>query len=416
MSGNHERAAARRAVVLVIDALGAGALPDADAYGDAGTNTLVHLAEAVGGLRLPVLQRLGLGCILRIPGVPPVERPVIHGRLHALGAGKDSISGHWELMGVIAEQPLPTYPDGVPAPLLALLERAMGQEVICNLPRNGITAIEQFGEQHLSTGKLILYTSQDSVIQLAGHVDVISERELHEACEAARGVMSGEHAVGRVIARPFAGAAGAFTRTSGRRDFSVAPPARSYLEEVSDRGVPVHGVGKISDLFGGVGVDVSHPGASNVEALDNTEALLEEMDGGLIFVNLIETDQVYGHRKDVDGFHAALRLIDERIGAWLPRLREQDLLILTADHGVDPAHASTDHTREHAPLIALTGAMTAPPRRGESAPRRGESARRRHDGPLADVGATAMRWLTGRDTPDLRGASFLDGGADAGAA
>lgn len=394
-----DRRSARRAIVLVIDALGAGALPDAALYGDEGANTLGHLAQAVGGLQLPTLQRLGLGSILDLSGVPPSHSPAIHGRLYALGPGKDSISGHWELMGVVQERPLPTYPEGLPETLLRELERVMDQEVICNLPRNGVSAIEEFGELHLQTGRPILYTSQDSVLQIACHVQVMSESALHAACEAARGAMSGEHAVGRVIARPFSGEPGAFMRTPGRRDFSIPPPTRSHLQEISERGVPVHGVGKISDLFAKVGIEASHPGASNAEALDSAEALLGELDRGLVFVNLIETDQVYGHRKDVEGFHSALRQIDARVGSWLGALEEQDLLVITADHGVDPAHPGTDHTREHAPLLAVTGAMLS-----------GSGAEgHRHDGPLADVGATVTRWLTGEDAPKLPGRSFVDG-------
>src|SRR5437667_1201253 len=217
----------RRAIVVVIDACGVGALPDAARYGDEGTNTLAHLARAVGGLRLPTLQRLGLGSILELEGVAPARDPAIHGRLAPLGPGKDSITGHWELMGVVAERELPTYPDGFPPPLIARLEAAMGRALICNRPYNGIAAIDEFGAEHLRTGALIVYTSQDSVLQLAAHVDRVPPRDLYRACEAARAAMSGEHAVGRVIARPFEGVEGRFERTDGRRDFALAPPGRT---------------------------------------------------------------------------------------------------------------------------------------------------------------------------------------------
>ena len=394
----------RRAFVLVIDACGIGALPDAADYGDEGTNTLVHVAETVGGLELPTLAALGLGSILPLAGVAPAADPGIYGRLHALGPGKDSTAGHWELMGIVLDRPLPTYPDGFPPAVIARLRAAMGHEIVCNRPYNGIAAIDDYGAEHLSTGALILYTSQDSVLQLAAHVERVPIEELYRACAAARAQMTGEHAVGRVIARPFTGMVGAFERTEGRRDFALAPPTGGYLQELVDASVPTHGVGKISDLFTGVGISQSHPGATNARALTSARRLLDEIDRGLVFVNLIETDQVYGHRKDSLGFYEALRAIDAELEEWPPRLRGDDLLIVTADHGVDPAHPGTDHTREYAPLLAITGEMLA------SRSLRVLSdgcAGGRHDGPLADVGATVLRWLTGRDAKDLPGRSFL---------
>ncbi len=393
----------RRAFVFVIDACGVGALPDAAEYGDAGTNTLAHVAEAVGGLELPVLASLGLGSIVPLSGIAPALDPAIYGRLHALGPGKDSTAGHWELMGIVLDRPLPTYPAGFPPAVIARLQAAMGREIVCNRPYNGIAAIDDHGAEHLSTGALILYTSQDSVLQLAAHTGRVSIEELYRACEAARAQMKGEHAVGRVIARPFTGEPGAFERTEGRRDFALAPPSGGYLRELVDVGVPTHGVGKISDLFAGVGISRSHSGATNARALQSARQLFEGIDRGLVFVNLIETDQVYGHRKDSLGFYEALRTIDAEVGHWLPQLRPDDLLIVTADHGVDPAHAGTDHTREYVPLLAITGAMSTA-RRGQIAR---EHAGNRHDGPLADVGATVLRWLTGRDAAALPGRSFL---------
>jgi phosphopentomutase len=390
----------RRAIVLVIDACGVGALPDAADYGDSGTNTLGHLAQSLGGLELPTMQALGLGSILPVRGVPPAADPAIHGRLHPLGPGKDSISGHWELMGVTLARALPTYPAGFPPELLARLVAAMGHEVICNRPDNGLTAIREFGSEHLRTGALILYTSQDSVLQLAAHADRLAAEDLYEACAAARATMTGEHGVGRVIARPFTGPEGAFERTPGRRDFALRPSGRSYLEELQDAGVPVQGVGKIGDLFAGVGVSRSHPGATNAEALASLEGLLDRDEAGLVFVNLIETDQIYGHRKDAAGFARALGEIDAALGRLLGRLGQGDLLVVSADHGVDPLHPGTDHTREYAPLLALSGAMLDRP---AGSPPRG----RRHDGPLADVGASVLDWLTGARAPALPGRSFL---------
>jgi phosphopentomutase len=289
------------------------------------------------------------------------------------------------------ERALPTYPDGFPGDVVAALERATGRRFCCNRPFSGTAVLEAFGEHHLETGELILYTSADSVLQIAAHLDVLSEPELYDVCSAAREVMTGSDAVGRVIARPFDGGPGAWHRREGRRDFALPPPSRSYLEELQAAGVTVHGVGKIRDLFAGVGIDVKHPGATNAEGIASTTALLRELDEGFVFVNLVETDQVYGHRHDVPGFAAALAVIDAAVAEWLPLLGEDDLLALTADHGVDPTTDHTDHTREYAPLLA----------------RFDGDGGRRHDGPLADVGASVMRWLTGREVAELPGTSFV---------
>jgi phosphopentomutase len=381
----------RRAFVVVLDACGVGALPDAAEYaGDEGSNTLVHLAEDVGGLDLPVLGRLGLGSIVPLLGVPPAEDPVVHGRLHPLGPGKESTTGHWELMGVVPSAALPTYPNGFPPDVVAMLERVTGLRFCCNAPASGTEVIEQWGAHHLQTREVILYTSADSVLQLAAHRDVLSEEDLIAACAAAREAMTGEHAVGRVIARPFEGEPGAFRRTEGRKDFAVRPPGRSYLDELQAAGVPVHAVGKVRDLFAGVGVDAYHPGASNERGIAAITELARDLDAGLVFANLVETDQVYGHRHDVEGFHRALREIDAAVGEWLDPLRDDDLLVLTADHGVDPRAPHTDHTREYAPLLARF---------------RGHDGRR-HDGPLADVGASTLKWLAGREVEALPGKPF----------
>jgi phosphopentomutase len=380
----------RRAFVVVLDACGVGALPDAPSYGDAGSNTLAHLAACEGGLRLPTLERLGLGSILPLEGVAPAPAPVRHGALHALGPGKDSTAGHWELMGVVMDAPAPTYPDGFPERLIAEITRISGLSVICNQPYNGMSAIHDFGAAALHEHALILYTSQDSVLQIAAHEDAVAAERLYEICAAVRGVMSGADAVGRVIARPFRGTAENFVRTDGRRDFGVLPPARSYLQEIQASGVPVHTVGKSGQLFSGVGIDVQHPGATNAAAIAATGELIGSLAHGLVFTNLIETDQVYGHRHDAPGFHAALRDIDAAVGGWLERLGEEDLLILSADHGCDVTAPHTDHTRERVPLLAsYAGAGGC------------------HDGPMADVGASVLRWLCDRDAPELPGASFL---------
>jgi phosphopentomutase len=380
----------RRAFVVVMDACGVGALPDAAEYGDAGTNTLAHLAEAAGGLELPALQRLGLGSILPLLGAPPAYEPVLHGRLHAVGPGKDSMAGHWQLMGVVAPQP-PTYPNGFPPDVVALLRVASGREVICNRTYNGISVIDDFGAQAQRDGSLIVYTSQDSVMQIAAHTDQVPTSELHTICRAVRAALPPEHAVGRVIARPFSGNEGAFTRTDRRCDFTLTPPSHSYLDELQSAGVPVHAVGKAGSLFSGIGIDAQHPGSDNRIALAEIDELFDSLEQGLVFANLVDTDQVHGHRHDVAGFVGALEEIDAHVARWIAGQRAGDLLILTADHGVDVTAAHTDHTREYVPLLAAFAGHGS----------------RRHDGPMPDVGASVLKWLAGTDAPTLPGAPFL---------
>lgn len=381
----------RRAFVVVLDACGVGAADDAAEYGDEGTDTLGHLAAIEGGLRLPTLQALGLGDVAPIDGMPPAATPVVHGRLAPIGPGKDSIVGHWGLMGVAAPGPLPAWPAGVAADERQQWERALGVRFLAGERTDGITAIERWGAVHLERGDPILYTSLDSVLQIAAHVDRWPEAALHDLCRRLHRALPAERRPARVIARPFAGPPGRFERTSGRRDVALPPPGRSYLDALAEHGQAIHGVGKVVDVFAGRGFSATHPGGSNQQALAATARLLDELDGGLVFVNLVETDERYGHRKDTAGFHRALRAIDAELARWLPRLGPDDLLILTADHGVDPAADHRDHTRELVPLLATSG---------ERAPGR------RHDGTLADVGATVLRWLTGREDRDLPGRSF----------
>jgi phosphopentomutase len=294
-------------------------------------------------------------------------------------------------MGVVAPRALPTYPEGFPPEVVDLVKVASGRGVTCNRARNGIQAIEEFGASHLEGGELVVYTSQDSVLQIAAHVDLVGPEELYAICRRVRDSLPPQHAVGRVIARPFTGAAGCFRRTDGRRDFSIRPPARSYLEELHDSGLEVHAVGKAGELFCGLGIDVQHPGPTNETALRSTSELVRSLPSGLVFTNLIETDQVYGHRHDVAGFHTALREIDGAVAEWLAILDREDLLVLTADHGCDPTASHTDHTREYVPLLARFGAQRP----------------RRHDGPLADVGASALWWLAGRHASELPGEPFV---------
>jgi phosphopentomutase len=382
----------KRAFVVVMDACGAGALPDADRYGDAGANTLAHVARDNGGLDVPHMQRLGLGSIMEMTGVPPADDPVVHGRLSPLGPGKDTIAGHWELMGVVTPRPLPTYPEGFPPDVIDQLRDGTGRGILCNRPYSGTEVIEDFGEEHMRTGDLIVYTSADSVLQIAAHEAIVPLEELYSICEVAREIMQVEHAVGRVIARPFVGEPGHFTRTAGRKDYALIPPGRSYLEELQAAGVHTHSVGKVANVFAGVGIDGRHPGSDNPRAIESIDELIGSLDEGLVFANLVETDQNFGHRNDVPGFAGALHGIDVAVGRWLERLDpERDMLVLTADHGCDPTHPGTDHTREAAPLLAAFAGHGG----------------RRHDGLLADVGASVLQWLAGRDAPELPGASFL---------
>ena len=372
-----------------MDACGIGALPDAADYGDADTNTLAHVAEAAGGLDVPTLGSLGLATVTPLTGVPPADHPAVHGRLHPLGPGKDSTTGHWEMMGA-SVPPAPVYPDGFPPDVIAAFARATGRGVVCNAAVEGLQAIDEHGAHHLRTGDLIVYTSQDSVFQVAAHTRVVPESELYEHCRAAREILTGPRAVSRVIARPFEGEPGAFRRTAGRRDFALAPPARTYLDELREAGVDVHSVGKVSDLFGGRGFSHSHGGADNSAAIAILDRLAADLDEGFVFANLIDTDQLYGHRKDVTGFARALAAIDVALARWLAARRTGDLIVVTADHGCDPAHPGTDHTREYAPLLAtFDGAPSV-----------------RVDGPLASVGASVLRWLAGRSS-SLPGEPFL---------
>jgi phosphopentomutase len=374
---------ARRACLIVLDAVGAGELPDAPAYGDAGSNTLGHVAEAVGGLDLPNMQALGLGNVLPLVGCAPLpEAPSVAGRLREHSAGKDTTTGHWELMGVITETPMPTYPDGFPDDVIRAFSEATGRGVIGNVAASGTEIIERLGEEHQRTGDWIVYTSADSVFQIAAHEDTIPLEELYEASRAAREILTGKHAVGRVIARPFTGEPGNYERTPNRHDFSLEPKRPNYLTSIRDAGHKVHGVGKISDIFAGQDIDESRPTKSNVEGIQQTEALLKELDEGFVFVNLVETDMLWGHRNDPVNFHRCLQDFDRRLPDLLDAMRAGDLLIVTSDHGCDPTTPSTDHSREYALLLAYVAGKNA--------------AGQVHEGEFADVGATVNGWLGGK--------------------
>ena len=381
----------RRAVILVLDGVGAGAAPDAAAYGDTGSNTLGNLARALGGLRLPHLERLGLGRVLPLQGVAAVERPAAGwGIMQPASAGKDSTTGHWEIAGVHLEKPFPTYPRGFPREIVDAFAKRTGRGVIGNVVASGTEVIERFGAEHVRTGSWILYTSADSVFQVAAHEETVPLAELYAACEAARAMLVAPHDVSRVIARPFTGREGAFARTKNRRDFSIAPPAETLLDALAVSGVSRSGIGKVDDLFAGRHLTARHTG-SNAEGIQAIGEWLGSDRGGLLFVNLVDFDQLYGHRNDAPGFHEALREFDAALPRLLSLLREDDLLFITADHGNDPTTPSTDHARECVPLLAC-GAAVHP-----------KSLGRRET--FSDLGATAAEWL---GSPFRgRGTSFL---------
>jgi phosphopentomutase len=372
-----------RACVIVLDAVGAGELPDAHEYGDEGSNTLANVAKAVGGLDLPNLEQLGLGNVEDLEGCPPLEHaPAVAGRLLERSKGKDTTTGHWELMGIVTPVALPTYPHGFPFEVIEEFAHRTGRGVIGNKAASGTEIIEELGEEHQRTGKWIVYTSADSVFQVAAHEETIPLEELYAACEIAREILTGKHAVGRVIARPFVGEPGSYSRTANRHDWSLRPRQPNYLTLVREAGNEVHGVGKIHDIFAGVDIDHSHRTKSNIEGIQQTERLLRELDSGLVFVNLVETDMLWGHRNDPVNFHRCLQDFDRRIPDLLDALRPGDLFVLTSDHGCDPTTPSTDHSREHALLLAYVEGRNA--------------AGQRYEGEFADVGATVNAWLGGK--------------------
>src|SRR5215813_1150619 len=376
-----------RACVIVLDAVGAGELPDAAQYGDEGSDTLGNVAKAVGGLDLPSLEALGLGNVEPLEGCPPQPgAPAITGRLVERSKGKDTTTGHWELMGVLTPQPLPTYPQGFPHDVIDPFMHRTGRGVLGNKPASGTEIIQELGEEHQRTGKWIVYTSADSVFQIAAHEETIPLEELYDACRVARRMLTGKHAVGRVIARPFEGVPGNYARTANRHDFSLEPPKPNYLSLIRSRGGKVYGVGKISDIFAGADVDESFPTKSNVEGIQKTEELLRSVDEGFIFTNLVETDMLWGHRNDPVNFHRSLQDFDRRLPDLLDALRPNDLLIVTSDHGCDPTTPSTDHSREYALMLAYVEGRNA-------------AGQIHEDGEFADVGATVSAWLGGGSAP-----------------
>ncbi len=384
----------RRFMFIVLDGVGVGALPDASEYGDSGSDTLGNLSRVIE-LRLPFLQSLGLGNAATILGVPPVPRPqALAGRLAPRSVGKDTTVGHWEYMGLVTERPFPTYPNGFPSHLVAEFERRIGRSIIGNRPASGTAIIRELGEQHLRTGSPIVYTSADSVFQLAAHTAIVPLEQLYSWCGAARELLQGPHAVARVIARPFTGGVGAFVRTEDRRDFSLPPPGRLYLDDLADAGVPVVGLGKIAEIYAGRGISASLKVAGNDENLRLVLDLVQGrsrhtlFDHGLLMTNLVDFDMTWGHRNDLEGFALGLEAADEALRAVAAALGPEDRLLLTADHGVDPTTPSTDHSREYVPLLMY--------------PRPPDTPGAVYEGSFADTGATLHSWLTGQE-PRLGG-------------
>jgi phosphopentomutase len=352
---------ARKVVVLVCDSLGVGEAPDAAAYGDQGADTVGHAAAAVGGLALPTLGSWGLGRLTGIAGVPAVDpAAAVVGRMAERSAGKDTTTGHWEMMGVVLDAPFPTYPDGFPAEVIDAFTAAIGRGVLGNRPASGTEIIKELGSEHLDSGKPIVYTSADSVFQIATHKRVVPLDQLYAWCERARGLLRGEHAVGRVIARPFDGEPGSFFRTKERRDYALPPAGPTVLEALEKAGVRTLGVGKIEDIFSRRGLTGSDHTGDNETSLDATVRFLREADGPtLVFANLVDFDMVYGHRRDVTGYARCLERLDARLPEVVAELGTDDWLFLTADHGCDPTAPGTDHTRELTPMVAFSPGGTA---------------------------------------------------------
>lgn len=343
----------RRIIWIVLDSVGVGAMPDAAAFNDPpGADTLGNIAR-LRGLHLPNLARLGLGNVRPLHGIPPAANPAAsYGRCALASPGKDTTTGHWEMVGIHLEKPFPLYPNGFPPEIMDEFERRIGRSTLGNKPASGTEIIAELGEEHMRTGSPIVYTSADSVFQIAAHEEVIPLWEQYKICETARALLRGPHEVGRVIARPFTGSPGKFTRTANRHDYAVPPPKGMLLDRLDERKVPVYSVGKIFDIFLGRGIRDEAKTKSNADGMAKTLAAMSEQDSGLIFVNLVDFDMLYGHRNDIEGYGAALEAFDR----WLPEfesaLRDGDLAVFTADHGCDPCSPGTDHTREYVPLLA----------------------------------------------------------------
>ncbi len=381
---------AKRVFLIVLDSVGIGALPDANLWQDEGSNTLQAIRNHPA-FSCPTLTELGLFSIDGIEGKIPSSR-TCYARMAETSQGKDTTIGHWEIAGLYSSKPLPTYPEGFPQEVIAEFEKRTGRGSLCNKPYSGTEVIKDYGEEHLKTGKLIVYTSADSVFQIAAHEELVPVKVLYRYCEIARELLQGEHGVGRVIARPFTGEY-PFTRTPRRHDYSLTPPAATLPSLMKEAGYDVISVGKIYDIFAGVGFTESHPTVNNMDGMDKTMGIANRSFNGLCFVNLVDFDMVYGHRNDIEGYAKAMTEFDNRLKELLPLLQEEDILIITADHGCDPSTPSTDHSREYTPMLAYGKKL----KKGVDLGTRGS---------FADIGATLMEWF---DLPaeKLYGKSFL---------
>lgn len=352
----------KRVIVIVLDGVGAGEAPDANAYGDVGSNSLSNTAKAVGGLRMPNLESLGLGYITAIDGVNKIKNVNgFYGKMQPKSAGKDTVSGHWELMGICLQKPFPTYPNGFPREIIGEFGARTGKDVLGNKAASGTEIIKELGLEHIKTGKPIVYTSADSVFQIAAHEDIIPVPQLYDLCQTARQILQGDHAVGRVIARPFVGTSpDNFKRTKNRRDYPLLSSDLNILDKLVNSNKAVYSVGKIDDIFGHRGITKSNHTSSNHDGLLATLDFMKEEFEGLLFVNLIEFDMIYGHRNDPRGYANALEEFDNFVPAIIEQMKDTDLLMIVADHGVDPTTPSTDHSREYIPLIVFGTQLSNP--------------------------------------------------------
>ncbi len=342
----------KNVVLMVLDSVGVGALPDAEEYGDSGSNTLANIAAAVGGLKLPNLQKLGLGNIIDIMGVPPVDKPLASfGKMSELSAGKDTTTGHWEISGIVLDKPFPVFPEGFPDTFIQEFEKRIGRKTIANEVASGTEIIDRLGPEHMQTGYPIVYTSADSVFQIAAHEEVIPIDELYNMCRIAREMLTGGLAVGRVIARPFVGKPSSFKRTSNRHDFSLEPVGVNILDKLKENNYSVLAVGKINDIFAGRGITEAVHTENNMDGIDKTAVFIKRNKTGLVFTNLVDFDSSFGHRNNPRGYADALEELDTRLPEIIKLITDDKLLIITADHGCDPTTVSTDHSREYVPLL-----------------------------------------------------------------